>query len=43
MNFCNFVLTFSLVRSRIKLQGSNEPSQLIVFTTEDPKNEENDY
>lgn len=31
------------VRSSIKLQGSNEPSQLIFFTTEDPKNEENDY
>lgn len=25
------------------MQGSNEPSQLIFFTTEDPKNEENDY
>lgn len=37
MNFCNLVLTFSRVRSNIKLQGSNEPSQLIFFTTEDPK------
>ena len=27
------------VRSSIKLQGSNEPSQLIFFTTEDPKME----
>lgn len=39
MNFCNLVLTFSFVRSNIKLQGSNEPSQLIFFTTEDPKME----
>lgn len=38
-----FSHNFKIVRSSIKLQGSNEPSQLIFFTTEDPKNEENDY
>lgn len=31
MNFCNLVLTFSFVSSSIKLQGSNEPSQLIFL------------
>lgn len=40
---CNQELKKWDVRSSIKLQGSNEPSQLIFFTTEDPKNEDNDY
>ena len=38
-----FIIQEKIVRSSIKLQGSNDPSQLIFFTTEDPKNEENDY